>query len=205
MAAKKKRAKRKVEEPDDDELEAPEPPAAPPAAPAAAPKRGRGKAPVELGPALLEAFATSERINQYLLEHLDAQAWSALAPVGKGRTIRGIFAHLHNVRLLWLSVSAPDLPAPPKVERDTLTVEQAQAALKASADAMLVMLRRALESGGHLKDFKPDVVGFTAYAVAHEAHHRGQVCLLARMLGVPLEPAAGYGLWEWRKRWAEIG
>ncbi len=206
MAAKKQNVKQtarraKVVEVSDasDELEGSAPsPATPPT------KRARGKAPVDLAAALVHAYATNERIHQYLLEHLDPSAWSAIAPVGKGRTIRRIVAHLHNVRHLWLSTTEREVPAPPKVDAETLTLEEARLALHASGTAMTTLLRKALDGGGHLKDFKPDVVAFAAYAISHEAHHRGQICLLARMLGKPLSQAAGYGLWEWRKRAEEL-
>ncbi len=183
----------------------PESEEAPPAeALAAAPARkGRGKPPFDPAAALLEAWATHERIQQFLLEQLDGEAWGALAPIGKGRTIRGVVAHMHNVRLLWLANHAPDITAPARLERESATLEEARAALAASALALSEMLRRALADNGKLPGFKPDAVNFLAYAMAHEAHHRGQVCLLARAVGRPLEQAAGLGLWEWRKRHGE--
>lgn len=162
--------------------------------------RGRGKAPVDLGEALVHAFETNERIHQYLLEHLDPSIWSLDAPVGKGRVVRGVFAHIHNVRRLWLTRRGDEAAAPPKVEREAVTQEEMRVALAQSARAVVALLREALASGGHVADFKPDVVGFVAYAIAHEAHHRGQICMLARVLGKPLPQAQGYELWNWRKR-----
>lgn len=179
----------------------------PAAVPVPAVRRGR-KPPVDLGRALREAFATGERMNQFLLERLEPVLWQAPPPntkPGTGRTIAAIFAHMHNVRHMWLTVSAKDLgPAPEKVDRKALDLEGAKAALAASACAMDALLARALAEGGHVRDFKPDVVGFVAYALSHEAHHRGQVCLLARALGHPLEQDTNFGLWDWRKRHAEI-
>src|SRR5689334_21059854 len=62
---------------------------------------GHARAPVDLGRALVEAFATNERVNQLLLERLDPAAWNAPPPgTGSkgGRTIAAIVAHVHNVR-----------------------------------------------------------------------------------------------------------
>ena len=53
---------------------------------------------------------------------------------------------------------------------------------------------------GGVKDFRPDVAGFFAYLIAHNAHHRGQVCLLARQLGYPVPQKAMFGMWEWGTR-----
>jgi uncharacterized damage-inducible protein DinB len=181
-----------------------EKPAATMEAPVApAPKKGRAKPPIDFGAALVDAFATNERINQYLLENLDPSAWSAEAPVGKGRTIRGIVAHLHNVRHMWLVVADKEIAAPEKLDRASVTLSEARTALAASAEALTELLRRSVAAGGHVKDFKPDVAGFLAYVVSHEAHHRGQICMLARMLGKPLPQHVGFGMWEWRKRHAE--
>jgi len=57
--------------------------------------------------ALLNAFNTNNRINHYLIDHLPAAAWKASPPEGKGRTIQAIVAHMHNVRVVWLT-SAKD-------------------------------------------------------------------------------------------------
>lgn len=43
------------------------------------------------------------------------------------------------------------------------------------------------------------------YMLAHEAPHRGQVCMLTHQLGFPLPKQIGYGLWDWEKLWKESG
>ena len=180
-------------------------------APAPAPAKSRAptkspartKEPVDLGAALLKAFATNERINQFLLDALDDSIWGALPPgaaMKQARTIAAIVAHVHNVRHMWLVVSAKAKKAPDKLDRNAVTKAQAKAGLAASATAMGDLLRASLERGGHVKDFKPDVVGFLAYAISHEAHHRGQICMLAKQLGKPLPQEIHFGMWEWKKR-----
>ena len=42
-----------------------------------------------------------------------------------------------------------------------------------------------------------------AYLILHDAHHRGQICALARQLGHPLPKQATFGMWEWGTRWKE--
>ena len=71
--------------------------------------------------ALLSTFATHERINQYRIEGLTDQAWSAETPGGKGRTVRAIAAHIHNVRLLWLKTILKEAPLPPQLDKDSCT------------------------------------------------------------------------------------
>jgi len=41
--------------------------------------------------------------------------------------------------------------------------------------------------------------------VEHEAHHRGQVCMLAHQLGFPLPKQVAYGIWNWEKLWRDCG
>ena len=70
---------------------------------------------------LAEAFATNERINQYLLDALDKKVWRADPPSGGGRTVAQIVAHMHNVRHMWLVVTAPGQPVPAKLDRNKCT------------------------------------------------------------------------------------
>jgi uncharacterized damage-inducible protein DinB len=44
-----------------------------------------------------------------------------------------------------------------------------------------------------------------AYMISHDAHHRGQVYLLARELGYPLPEKATYVIWNWEKLWKDCG
>ena len=177
-------------------------PAADPAIPTAAPA-ARTAPDFALDAALLRAFDTNDRINRYLVEHLDDEAWRAAPPGGKGRTIAAIVAHIHNVRLMWLKAADPEGDRPEPLDKDTLTRREAEAALVRSHDALHEVLERALLSGGRVKGFKPDVGGFFAYLVAHDAHHRGQIAMLARQLGRPLPQKAMFGMWEWNSRGAD--
>jgi uncharacterized damage-inducible protein DinB len=51
-----------------------------------------------------------------------------------------------------------------------------------------------------VKSFKPDVAAFFGYLIAHDAHHRGQIAMLARQVGHPLPQKAMFGMWEWGSR-----
>lgn len=148
--------------------------------------------------ALLNAFNTNNRINQYLIDNLAPAAWKA-KPEGKGRTIAAIVAHMHNVRVMWLKAAkAKDVPA--QLDRATLKPSQALRALEQSRHALSVVISGALESDGRVRSFRPDVAGFLGYLIAHDAHHRGQITMLARQLGHPLPQKAMFGMWEWGSR-----
>jgi len=43
------------------------------------------------------------------------------------------------------------------------------------------------------------------YMFSHEAHHRGQIVMLAYQLGYRLPNRAAYGIWFWNKLWKQQG
>ena len=157
---------------------------------------------------LLETHAVNDRINQLILEHLDPRAWRAKPPSGKTRTIAAIFAHMHNIRRKWLRLSAPHLKLPAQLDRTRCTQREARAAFAESAERCSAMLEEALgSSGGRVKYFLrdrwarpwPGGAAMFAYMLAHEAHHRGQVCMVAHQLGFPLPIKVMSGMWNWEK------
>jgi len=161
---------------------------------------------------ILHAYALNDGMNQLLLEHLDSRAWRAKMPGRKGRTIAAIFAHLHNVRCKWLRLSAPHLKLPARLDHNRCTQKQARAALAESAGRCSQMLAEAPTSpAGRVQSFVrdgwarpwPPGVAMFAYMITHDAHHRGQACMLAHQLGFPLK--AGYKLWGWEKLAKECG
>ena len=185
----------------------------------------------QLGRAAVQIFAANERMNQMLIEHLDPTVWTAKPPTAKPhgptrniktRTIAAIFTHMHNVRCKWVRLTAPHLKVPRQLNRSDCTPQQARAGLAESAARCAEMLAEALGGGNSdsnsnkndrvekfLRDgwAKPWPVGpgMLCYMLTHEAHHRGQVCMLAHQLGFPLPNAVGSGIWNWEKLWKEIG
>jgi len=171
------------------------------------------KVHTQLGQAAVQIFAANDRMNQMLIEHLDPNAWRAKPP-GKARTIVAIFTHMHNVRTKWVRLTAPHLKVPGQLNRAHCTPQQARAGLSESAARCAEMLAEALGgSGGRVEKFRRDgwappwPVGpeMLCYMLCHEAHHRGQVCMLAHQLGFPLPNKVAYGIWNWEKLWKSAG
>ena len=156
--------------------------------------------PFSVVDSLVAAFAANNRIDEYLIRAVPDAAWHAAPPGGKGRTIASLAAHIHNVRLMWLKSAAKDAPLPAKLEGESCSKEDAIRALDESWRALETVLRASLSSGCAIRGFKPDAASFLAYLLAHDAHHRGQITMLARQLGHPVSQSVGYGLWEWGTR-----
>lgn len=69
-----------------------------------------------------------------------------------------------------------------------------------SRAALSELTNGALQGNGRVRNFRPDVAGFVGYLIAHDAHHRGQIIMLARRPGHPLPQKAMFGMWEWGAR-----
>ncbi|MGA2649588.1 MAG: DinB family protein [Terracidiphilus sp.] len=168
------------------------------------------KAEGELGAAGARIFAANERMNQLLIEELDPAVWKA-KPVGGVRTVAAIFTHMHNVRCKWVRLTAPHLKVPALLNRARCTPDEARAGLAESGLRCVEMLVEALGDGERVTEFlrdglaQPWPVGpeMLAYMVAHEAHHRGQVCMLAHQLGFPLAGKVTSAMWSWERVWRE--
>jgi uncharacterized damage-inducible protein DinB len=170
------------------------------------PSPGAKPATLDFRKSLLESFAINEKANQLLLSHIADAAWQAPPPSGKGRSIADIAAHIHHVRLMWLSAVDKSGKHPAKLDPDKATRAGVQSALKASAVAIHALLSKALaDPAGKVPHFKPDVVAFVGYLIAHDSHHRGQITMLARQVGHPVAAKTGFGLWEWGTLWRESG
>jgi uncharacterized damage-inducible protein DinB len=152
---------------------------------------------------IIETWNIHNRINFYLLEALAPEVLGVVSPL-KGRTVFQLFAHMHNVRLMWLKASAPELlegqEGLEKLEGNSGTHDQLRAALEASGRAVEALLRNSFAEGGRVKGFKPHAVGFFSYLVSHESHHRGQMTITLKALGHPLDNKTDFGMWEWGVR-----
>jgi uncharacterized damage-inducible protein DinB len=161
----------------------------------------------DLRQGMQEAYAVNERMNQLVLQYLDPRAWRAQIPGGKTRTVAAIFAHVHNVRCKWIRLSAPHLKPPPLLNRTRCTQEQVKRALAESAALCSQMLAEALAPEGRVTKFHRDGwarpwepgAAMLAYMITHEAHHRGQVCMVAHQLGFKLPVKVTAEMWSWEK------
>ncbi len=167
----------------------------------------------DLRDTILDTWRTSNRLTVYLVEHLPTELWDCAVPGAPRRTIRMIAGHLHNSRCMWIKTLGQELgiPVPRSVDRRRVGRKELMPALERSARGILRLLVVGCEQGGTIpaastyiwRNLPLDVGHVLAYFVAHEAHHRGQIVLVARALGYRLPSAVTEGLWQWTKRAAE--
>lgn len=155
---------------------------------------------MDLTDQLVDAWHIHNRINLYLLDAIPADALSGVS-ASKGRSVAAQFAHMHNVRLMWLKSAAPELLAgldkletKPPPDKNAL-----RAALEASGTALAIALKAGITTG-KIKGFKPHPAAFLGYMISHESYHRGEIGIILNQAGHPLDDKTSYGMWEWGVR-----
>ena len=162
---------------------------------------------LETGRSLIAAWRTNNRVTVYLIENLPPELWSRAVPGVPRRTVRMIAAHIHNARCMWIKMlgARHGIATPRRVDPRRVRAPELLRALPRSSEGIVRLLRLGIARGGEVpraawQNFPTDVVHFLNYFVAHEAHHRGQLCMLARQLGQRLPVRVAAGLWQWSKR-----
>jgi uncharacterized damage-inducible protein DinB len=163
---------------------------------------------------LLDAWRICQRVTTQLVESLPEALWPLALSGAPRRPVRNVAVHLHNCRGLWLKSLAQGagIAVPANLDPQSATRARTVAALGKSGEAILRLLRAGVENGGefpgvasafHYGAMPRNAVLFCAYALSHEAHHRGQLVVMARQLGHRLPQAAVAGLWQWSSRLRE--
>jgi len=150
---------------------------------------------------LIETFAINNRTNLYLLDAINEEHLTDLYTGSKGRNAGKQWAHLHDVRMMWLKVAAPDLlkGLVKLTDEESLRKEALKNALTQSGKAIEALFQQSAGSG-KIKGFKPHATAFLGYLLAHEAHHRGQIMITLKQNGHIVDKKVQFGIWEWGVR-----
>jgi uncharacterized damage-inducible protein DinB len=101
---------------------------------------------------------------------------------------------------------------PARVDPRSVTQVALVRALEASDRQMLRLFQAGIDNGGDFPGVSSrfiwgamprNAILFLAYAVAHEAHHRGQIVMIPRAHGQRLSSQLVGGLWQWSSRLRE--
>ncbi|HYF31685.1 MAG TPA: DinB family protein [Chitinophagaceae bacterium] len=150
--------------------------------------------------ALVETWHISHRINEYLLSGIQEPHLADIS-LAKGRSVGHQFAHMHNVRLMWVQASAPDLlPGLQKIDKEIIITKKVLLdAFEISSEVIAEILKRGIETA-KVKGFKPTPEAFLGYMISHESYHRGQIVLALKENGHLPDKKILYGMWEWGVR-----
>jgi uncharacterized damage-inducible protein DinB len=170
--------------------------------------------PPDLQATLVAAWRTNNRVTIYLVQHLPSVLWDVAVPGVPQRTIRMIAAHLHNARCRWVKTLGREhgITALARVDHRRVAPRHLVAALKRSSNGIEALLQLGLTSEGQVppssgyvwRNLSLDVGHVLTYFVAHEAHHRGQIVMVARQTGHRLPRAISDGVWQWKTHAADV-
>ncbi len=155
---------------------------------------------------LLETWYINHRITLYLLDAIDDDALDGKPTGMRGRSVKVMFAHIHNVRMMWLepinsklAESIPKIPTRSRKDTKALTKLDLSSALQQSGEALGKAIEARLQSG-KVSILKLTPTAFIGYLVSHESYHRGEICMTLTQAGHPLDEAILQGMWVWDKR-----
>lgn len=161
----------------------------------------------DLRASLLAAWHTNNQVTTELIRSLPPKLWDLMPPGVPSRTVRAIAAHLHNARCMWIKTLGREhgIKVPARVDHRRVAPRQLVAALKQSSAAMESLFKLGLASGelppskGYVwRNLSLDLGHVVTYFIAHEAHHRGQLVMVARQTGNRLPTTTTAGLWQWK-------
>jgi uncharacterized damage-inducible protein DinB len=154
--------------------------------------------PLEVERELLEAFRQSGLVNEYLVSVLPSALWRAAPPAGRGRSIAAIIAHVQSVRRAFTRMGGAR-PGPPSLDRKRSTPAQARVALRQSTEELAHLFETAIAARhARVKGMPRRTINMLAYLMQHDAHHRGQICVLARDLGHEFRSEDTMRVWGWK-------
>jgi uncharacterized damage-inducible protein DinB len=154
--------------------------------------------PLDVERELLESFEQSGLVNEYLVGVVPTVLWRALPPTGRGRTIAAIVAHMQSVRRTFARMGGAR-PGPPSLDRQRSTRAEARRALRQSTEDLAQLFATALAARqSRVKGMPRRVINMLAYLLQHDAHHRGQICALARDLGHEFRSEDTMRIWGWK-------
>ena len=154
--------------------------------------------PLEVERELLEAFRQSGLVSEYLVNVLPAALWRTAPPSGRGRSMAAIVAHMQSVRRTFARMGGAR-PFPPSLDRNRSTPAQARRALRESTEDLARLFETAIAARQpRVRGMPRRVVNMLAYVMQHDAHHRGQICGLARDLGHKFTSEDTMRIWVWK-------
>ena len=149
---------------------------------------------------LIESWRIHNKMNLLLMDNITNTGMERSSSP-RGRTVYLQLAHVHNVRIQWLEVCAPDIfKKHPALKKETgFDRKGLRQAFEESAAGIEELIHKSCDNEGQVKNFKKGIIPLIGYFISHESHHRGNILLTLKLAGENLPDAIKWGLWEWGK------
>jgi hypothetical protein len=153
-----------------------------------------------LSGAVLHAFEINDGAHLDMMEDLPPDVRCAEPPDVRERELGAIVGHMDNVGMMWLRATAQGRKIPGPFDRRKETPAQAKKGSEPCRAAASGVRQETLENTGGVRGFKSRLAAFFGCQVAHDAHQRGRIAMLARQVCHALPRTPTLGAWEWGTR-----
>lgn len=150
---------------------------------------------------LSEAWRINNSMNLLLMDNITDNGMQKTLSTRGGRNVYQQFVHVHNVRISWLEVCAPDIfKKYQAIDKEAAFNKKIlRKAFEDSAKGIEELIEQSWKDGGKVKSFKKGIIPLIGYFISHESHHRGSIILTIKQSGEKIPDAVKWGLWEWGK------
>lgn len=136
---------------------------------------------------LLDSWDRNNTILVNLLGAIPAESWE-IRPMDGSPTVAQLFAHIHYVRLVFVSEDAPEYAVEAagqewEAERDRDRMAQK---LKQSAQVVRQAVQGRAEAGRAMDLHYDHPILMLQHMIWHEGYHHGQIKLALKLAGRPL-------------------
>lgn len=154
--------------------------------------------PLDVEHELLEEFERSGRVNELLVRAVPDRIWRRSPPAARGRTIAAIVAHMQSVRRTFARMGGAR-PGPSSLDRLTNTRAESVRALRDSTADLTARFEAAFTARrSRVPGMPRRAVNMLLYLIQHDAHHRGQIFMLAKDLGHEFRSDDVMKVWGWK-------
>lgn len=142
--------------------------------------------PESIFAALLDSWDRNNTILTNLLRALPEDSL-ALRPIESSPSIGELFAHIHYVRLVFVSEDAPEFARPvPEEWVQVLDRDRMAEMLNDSAKAVREAVQGRLAAGREMDLHYDHPILMLQHMIWHEGYHHGQIKLTLKLAGRPL-------------------